>query len=198
MAASVYNTTGEKKRLGFKYIKNRIIQQKDYYEDIGILALVITIVVCIVIEFISPDFFFVDGMIQDFYNSILNTYKKDSITVFHSVISNKEELASGVKQFLLPKLLNSLVFTLISFFVLFIFSYITALKFLGKYIENITNEIHEDKVLRGTKILIDNDYITKLKELGEYEPDGEGNFITLSGVYEREIIIKGGKEDGTK
>lgn len=195
--ASIYNNM-EKRHLGFKQWLNKKLLALTYFKFFGWMASGLTIFILIVIVLFKDNYFFHDGILTDYYNLLMrdatSIFKESNIKMIYSEtykskILFDDKYVSKITTVFYTDLILSFLKILGYFFV----SFFIITRFSNKKIDDAVKEIHEDKVLKGTKILANNEYIKKLKELGEYEPDGDDNYITLSGVYERELIKKGGE-----
>lgn len=197
--ASIYQSTGEKRRLGFKYLINRIIQQKTYYEAFAVISLIFTIFFVIIICLFKDNYFFTEGVFTDLWNSTFNIQhvlnnNKTELQIYSEVYQHQVVVSDEFKTSIYTIILRNLITSFLKIGAIFIICFYFSTKLSRKKIDEITDQIHEDKVLRGSKVLKDEEYINKLKELGEYAPD-DGAYITLSGVYERELIKRGGEDD---
>lgn len=188
-----YANKGESSRLRFKAFKNKLYLQLDFYTYAAYLSLFFTICVLIFVEIVYPNTVCVDDLLSNTFNALINFNGSFGLEIINNngEVYIKEQLSKEYLRFvsidntyIFDAFLDYFIYLSIVFAALFIPSSGLIYKFTDKY----TKEMHNTKIIRGSRILINEMYLKIIKKHKEEDS------ICLTPIYKVEKVKQKGEK----
>lgn len=180
----VHKTETQREKIGFSigWEQKWIEWTYDIYLFIIVMASVSLVLLIqeLFIPFLTSSFL-KDGVLVDYIKSYLNLGK-----TFYSSVYDLELYADKYFKKFYIEFIKSAVFFIGEFAVLTILFYKAHRPWFTKLNKSLTKEIHVDRILKGTDIRQDEEYLKIREELGMN--DKSKDYLSLGKIYKREVI----------